>query len=82
MATNYDALDLVMDLKSSDEIFWSGTVRLSRKTYDQLQEVAEYTGKKPAQIMRHVLERQIEGMYDAILNLDVEHPDVDKTVKR
>lgn len=79
MATNNNALETLQTLKSSsEEVFWSGTVRLSRKTYDQLQAVAEFTGKKPAQVMRHILEQQIHGMYDAILNLDVEHPYIEK----
>lgn len=36
------------------------SVRISRKAYDHLQEVAELTGHKPAQIMRACLEQGIE----------------------
>lgn len=42
------------------------SVRISRKAYDHLQEVAELTGHKPAQIMRACLEQGIEEILNSL----------------
>ncbi len=50
-----------------DEQTITFSVRISKKAYDQLQEVAQITGHKPASIARQCLEVSVEEYYGFLL---------------
>lgn len=52
---------------SADGQTMTFSVRISRKAYDQLQEVSDITGKKSAAVARACLEVSIEDLYGELL---------------
>ena len=60
----------VLSQLEEDLTFAALSVRISRKAYDQLQEVAELTGHKPARIMRACLEEGISEIYESLMISD------------
>lgn len=56
----------VLNKLEEEKAYTALSVRISRKAYDQLQEVAELTGHKPAQIMRACLEQGIGELLESL----------------
>lgn len=52
---------------STDGQTMTFSVRISRKAYDQLQEVSDITGKKSAAVARACLEVSIDDLYVELL---------------
>lgn len=60
----------VLSQLHEEKAFWAGSVRISRKSYDQLQDIADITGHKPAQIMRAIMEQGIEELLESLYHAD------------
>lgn len=56
----------VLNQLNEEKAYMTLSVRISRRAYDQLQELSEQTGHKPAQIMRATLEQGVEEMMEQL----------------
>jgi predicted DNA-binding protein len=62
------SIERILNTLETPEKYVMFSIRISRKHYHMLQEIADITGRKPASLARSCLHETLEDLYFTLLN--------------